>query len=166
MPTRLSVPKVSANVDDVTVTKWLIPVGGKIEIDDPVVEVTTDKAAFEIESPVSGLLISVLAPARAVVPIGYILGVIGDNGETDDETVLLNKKLMDEYRSKAAGPDIPLPERRIRSHRSRRIRATPRARRLAKEYGIDLEKVSSETKAPTINEAILAPYIRDAESAE
>ncbi len=160
MPHRITVPKVSANVDDVTVTEWLIEPGDAIEEGDPVAEVTTDKAAFEIESPASGILISVMAPLRAVVPVGYFIGLVGSENETDPEAEAANEELMKSYREKVTQSAAPAEQPRSRT-RTARVRATPRARRLAREHGIDLEVVSKETGAPTITETILAPYINN-----
>ena len=158
MPQRITVPQVSANVDDVTVTAWFKQVGDTVTTQDPVAEVTTDKAAFEINSPTEGVLLSQLAPVRSVVPVNYCLGLVGAPSESDSTAESDNTKLMAEYRKRAITPDEPA---RVTTPRTRtpRVRATPRARVLAKKHNVDLAKVQAETKAPTITEAILAPYL-------
>ena len=64
-----------------------------------------------------------------------------------------NEALVAAYRGPAA---VPAPAR----ERATRVRATPRARRLAQEQGIDLAKVQAETGAEVIDETVLAPYLK------
>lgn len=161
MPRRIKVPQVSANVNDVTVTQWLKAVGESVSTGEPVVEVTTDKAAFEIESPADGVLLQQLAPVKSVVPIDYCVGIVSADQITDTEVDADNARIMQAYRDQAAMQENDAePARTRRSAKKKRVRATPRARRLARAAGIDLDQVKKETGAPTITEAVLAPYLQ------
>ena len=67
----------SANILDVTVVKWHKAVGDPVAVGEVVAEVSSDKAAYEIESPVAGTLLAVLAPEKSIVPVKTILALVG-----------------------------------------------------------------------------------------
>ena len=73
-------PELGESVTEGTVTRWLKKVGDTVEIDDPLVEVSTDKVDTEIPSPVAGTLLSITAEEDVTVPVGGELGRIGDAG--------------------------------------------------------------------------------------
>ncbi|TXI45086.1 MAG: 2-oxoglutarate dehydrogenase, E2 component, dihydrolipoamide succinyltransferase [Mycobacterium sp.] len=76
--TPVKMPELGESVTEGTVTRWLKKVGDTIEIDDPLVEVSTDKVDTEIPSPVAGTLLSITAEEDVTVPVGGELGRIGD----------------------------------------------------------------------------------------
>ena len=78
--TPVKMPELGESVTEGTVTRWLKKVGDTIEIDDPLVEVSTDKVDTEIPSPVAGTLLSITAEEDVTVPVGGELGRIGDAG--------------------------------------------------------------------------------------
>ena len=67
------VPKLSATMESAKVLRWLKQVGDKVAIGEPLVELETDKAAMEVESPVDAILEAVLAEEGAELPIGGAL---------------------------------------------------------------------------------------------
>ena len=99
---KVRVPKLSANVDEVTLTAWLRKEGDTVRKGDDIVELTTDKAAFEIESPCSGILRKTLAPKKSVLPIGYVFALVGAKDDPLPDVEPANRKLMEEFR-RAAG---------------------------------------------------------------
>ena len=151
--TRIIIPQLDANLVDVTVTRWRKHLGETVTSGETLAELTTDKAAYELEAPVTGTLLAIYAADKSVVPTGYIAGLIGAAGEEDADAEAENEALMTAYRGPSATP-APSRERAVR------VRATPRARRLAQEQGIDLSKVQAETGAEIIDEAILAPFLK------
>lgn len=150
--TRITIPQLDANLVDVTVTRWRKAVGDTVAAGEILAELTTDKAVYELEAPAAGMLLAVYAAEKSVVPTGFIVGLLGASGEDDPEAEAANADLMIAYRGPAAAP---APSR----DRGARVRATPRARRLAQDKGIDLAKVQAETGAEVIDEAVLAPYL-------
>ena len=76
--TPVKMPELGESVTEGTVTRWLKKVGDTVEIDDPLVEVSTDKVDTEIPSPVAGTLLSITAEEDVTVPVGGELGRIGD----------------------------------------------------------------------------------------
>ncbi|MBQ6924743.1 MAG: lipoyl domain-containing protein, partial [Kiritimatiellae bacterium] len=102
--TRIIVPFLDANILDVTVVKWLKAPGDAVASGEVVAEVSTDKAAFEIEAPAAGTLLAVLAPEKSIVPVKYVLGLVGAPGEEDAAASAENAALMAAYRAAAAAP--------------------------------------------------------------
>jgi len=77
MPTSVSMPALGESVTEGTVTRWLKQVGDSVAVDEPLLEVSTDKVDTEIPSPVAGTLLSITADEDATVEVGGELGVIG-----------------------------------------------------------------------------------------
>lgn len=151
--TRIIIPQLDANLVDVTVTGWRKQVGDAVSAGESLAELTTDKAVYELEAPASGVLLAVFAAEKSVVPTGYIVGLVGEAGEEDPDVEADNDAMMIAYRGPAAAV-APIKDR------APRVRATPRARRLAQEKGLDLAKIQAETGAEVIDEAVLAPYLK------
>src|SRR6478609_8604284 len=78
MSERVTMPALGESVTEGTVTRWLKNVGDKVEVDEPLLEVLTDKVDTEIPSPVAGTLQEILAQEDDTVPVGADLAVIGD----------------------------------------------------------------------------------------
>ena len=78
MSERVKMPALGESVTEGTVTRWLKSVGDHVAIDEPLLEVSTDKVDTEIPSPVSGILQEILAAEDDTVPVGADLAVIGD----------------------------------------------------------------------------------------
>ncbi|WP_305793860.1 biotin/lipoyl-containing protein, partial [Nocardia altamirensis] len=77
----VQMPALGESVTEGTVTRWLKQEGDTVEVDEPLLEVSTDKVDTEIPSPVAGVLSKIVAQEDDVVEVGGELGVIGDAGE-------------------------------------------------------------------------------------
>ena len=75
-------PELGESVTEGTVTRWLKKVGDSVQVDEPLVEVSTDKVDTEIPSPVAGVLVSITADEDATVPVGGELAQIGVASDT------------------------------------------------------------------------------------
>ena len=163
MITRVSIPKFDANMVEVTVGAWLIREGATVRKNDPLVELITDKAAFEFEAPVSGVLRKILAREKSIVPVGYILGLIGGSDDVLPDVDRFNQKLLARSRKAAGVPeketgktaDAPTGERAV-------VRATPAARRLAREKGIDLHNLKQTMSGEVITEEMVLAWLKSA----
>jgi pyruvate dehydrogenase E2 component (dihydrolipoamide acetyltransferase) len=82
MPTSVSLPALGESVTEGTVTRWLKQVGDTVAVDEPLLEVSTDKVDTEIPSPVAGTLLEIKAAEDETVEVGAELAVIGDAGES------------------------------------------------------------------------------------
>jgi 2-oxoglutarate dehydrogenase E2 component (dihydrolipoamide succinyltransferase) len=78
MSERVTMPALGESVTEGTVTRWLKNVGDSVEVDEPLLEVSTDKVDTEIPSPVAGTLQEILVQEDDTVPVGADLAVIGD----------------------------------------------------------------------------------------
>jgi len=78
MATEIKVPALGESVTEATVTKWLKKPGEAVAVDDPLVEIETDKTTLEVNASAAGVLAEVRAAEGATVAVGAILGVIGD----------------------------------------------------------------------------------------
>ena len=77
MSDSVQMPALGESVTEGTVTRWLKQVGERVEVDEPLLEVSTDKVDTEIPSPVAGVLTSILVAEDQTVPVGADLAVIG-----------------------------------------------------------------------------------------
>ncbi len=77
-------PQMGESISKGTITRWLVEVGSRIERDQPLFEISTDKVDAEIPSPVSGILRGILHPAGATVPVDTVVAWIGpEDGDTE-----------------------------------------------------------------------------------
>jgi 2-oxoglutarate dehydrogenase E2 component (dihydrolipoamide succinyltransferase) len=83
MAERVTMPALGESVTEGTVTRWLKNVGDRVEVDEPLLEVSTDKVDTEIPSPVAGTVQEILAAEDDTVPVGADLAVIGDGAAGD-----------------------------------------------------------------------------------
>jgi pyruvate dehydrogenase E2 component (dihydrolipoamide acetyltransferase) len=90
MATRIDMPQLGLTMEMGTVLQWLKQEGEKVEKGQPVVLIQTDKVEYEVESPATGTLLKAVAAAGAELPIGSLMGVIGEPGE--DVAALLGAK--------------------------------------------------------------------------
>jgi pyruvate dehydrogenase E2 component (dihydrolipoamide acetyltransferase) len=112
-------PDLGEGLTEGEVARWLVSVGDEVTEDQPLVEIQTDKTTVEIPSPAAGKVAQILVEEGAVVPVGTILVVIGEDGAAPVAKVLEPRK------------EAP-----------QKVRATPLVRRLAQELGVDLESLT------------------------
>ena len=74
-------PKMGESVQEATITKWFKKVGDKVEEEDVLLEIATDKVDSEIPSPVDGVITKILFEENAVVPVGDIIAIIDLDGD-------------------------------------------------------------------------------------
>ena len=85
MPTTIVMPQLGESVAEGVIGKWLKQEGDQIAVDEPIVEVITDKVNAEIPSPVAGTLQKITQPEGATVAVGQEIAVIGDAGGSGGE---------------------------------------------------------------------------------
>ncbi len=153
--TRITIPQLDANLVDVTITAWKKSPGEQLKKGETIAELTTDKAVYELEAPEDGQLIQILAPEKSVVPTGYIAALSGAAGEDDPEAETENSMIMANYRGEAGGGDTVKT-----SERKERVRATPKARRLARKNGLDLEEIQQKTGVEVVDEDAVRQFMQ------
>jgi 2-oxoglutarate dehydrogenase E2 component (dihydrolipoamide succinyltransferase) len=80
--TEVALPQLGESVTEGTVTRWLKQVGDSVEVDEPLLEVSTDKVDTEIPSPVAGTLLEIKADEDETVEVGAVLAVVGDSSDS------------------------------------------------------------------------------------
>ena len=82
MATSITMPKYGETMEDGIVTDWLVEISDAVEEGDIIAEIETHKAVFELEAPVSGILLKTLVETGESVPINTPIALIGEEGET------------------------------------------------------------------------------------
>ena len=125
MPTDVIMPQLGESIAEGTIVKWLIQSGGRVEKDQPLLEVETDKVSLEIPSPTAGFLTEVLVQAGQTVPVGTVIARL----EGQMTTGVVNR-----VGGVVVRPMEPSPTGE--DHYS------PAVRQLAKEHGVALSQVT------------------------
>ncbi len=146
MGERIVIEKWAENLEEVTIGRWLVGEGERVEAGQSLCEIITEKVTFEYECPVSGVLVRIYAPEKSVVPVGYTIAYIGQEGEQPPAVIEEeNERIMQMH---AAQPqlDVDLSPQTPSAGRRARVRAVPAARRLARQHGISLAQVAEWLK--------------------
>jgi pyruvate dehydrogenase E2 component (dihydrolipoamide acetyltransferase) len=138
MATRIIMPQGGQDITEGLIVRWIKAEGELVRKDEVICEVETEKAVFEVVSPVDGILLKILAPAGAKVPIFSLIGIVGEPGETVLEDALPVQEPIGR-----PPPDVAGIRRRLSEGdaKGENIKITGRARKLATEKGVDLQGV-------------------------
>ena len=141
MATAICMPKNGMDMEEGTIVKWLKNVGDKIEKDEPFMEIETDKITMETESPVSGVLLAKLYEDGAVVPVLTAVGYVGEPGEKVPENT--DSAAAEEKKTQESAP-AATPQTKVSAmvlSGGNGIPATPYAKKIASDNGVDLAEV-------------------------
>jgi pyruvate dehydrogenase E2 component (dihydrolipoamide acetyltransferase) len=147
-------PRLSDSMEEGTVLKWMKGVGDEVAVGDELVEIETDKANMAYESDVAGTLTQVLAEEGETLPIGAPIAVVGDPPAKDDKGQAPQaagpvtagdppSPPVAKASSATVPPTVPpaAPAASADDTGSGRVKASPLARRVAEENGVDLASV-------------------------
>src|SRR3954452_5084619 len=81
MATEVTMPRLSDSMEEGTILKWLVDEGGEVKRGEPLVEIETDKANMTYDADSDGVLIEVVASEGDTLPVGEVIGRIGEEGE-------------------------------------------------------------------------------------
>ncbi|MFB3818703.1 MAG: dihydrolipoamide acetyltransferase family protein [Candidatus Methylomirabilales bacterium] len=141
MATRIDMPQLGLTMETGTILQWLKAAGQPVEKGQPVVLIQTDKVEYEVESPVSGTLLAVVAKEGQELPVQSLMAIVGQPGE--DVSALLaagqGGAPAPAAPAEAAGPaEAAAPSAAPARAPGERIKISPVARKLAQEHGIDI----------------------------
>ncbi len=166
--TDVEMPELGESVTEGTITTWLKEVGDEVEVDEPLLEVSTDKVDTEIPSPVAGTLVEILAEEDDTVEVGEVIARIGDadaadagasdqKDEKDEKKDKSNKKEKAEEKAEAPAKeeDADASDKKAEKKEEPKQAAssekvnnsgnvpyvTPLVRKLADKHGVDLNSV-------------------------
>jgi pyruvate dehydrogenase E2 component (dihydrolipoamide acetyltransferase) len=147
MATDVLMPRLSDSMEEGTVLKWIVQPGGEVKRGEPLVEIETDKANMTYEADTDGVLIEVVAAEGETLPIGQVIARIGAAGEepvsSEQGAVSRDEAPAEEAEPEpepvAAAPETrdPRPETPAGDGNGR-VKASPVARRMAREMGVEL----------------------------
>ncbi|UOF90397.1 2-oxo acid dehydrogenase subunit E2 [Fodinisporobacter ferrooxydans] len=150
MATEIFMPKLSMTMKTGTILKWFKQVGDDVQVNDVLLEVETDKISIEVEAYGSGKLLKIYYDEDAVVPVNQVIGYIGAEDEAIPDTPpILGESVDTEEQVQAKEP----PKEEMKVEEPEKVRATPAARRAAKETGVSLLDVTGTGPNGRIHEA-------------
>ena len=171
MATDVTMPRLSDSMEEGTVLKWLVEEGGEVKRGEPLVEIETDKANMTYEADADGTLIEVVAQEGDTLAIGETIARIGDPSEAGEKSAKKEKSADDEAEGEeaeeAAEPEpvgaeakgeargaagagdgggetqagTATKERAPSNGDGGRVKASPVARRMARELGVELARL-------------------------
>lgn len=137
-------PDVGEGITEGEVVRWLVREGERVEVDQPLAEIETDKAVVEMPSPFAGTVLKIHLKEKDLVKVGQALVTIGEPGEAAAEAA---------PPAPAAPGPMPAPAAMPAAGRAEGVLATPKVRALAKELGVDLAAVRGTGTAGQVTES-------------
>ena len=143
MPTDVVMPQMGESIFEGTITKWLKKTGDKVQRDEPLFEISTDKVDAEIPAPASGVLQEIKVTEGNTVQVNTVVGVIGEgNGAVASVPA----------KAATPAPSAPPPSKKEAPTAAQTpappadaesdVRSSPLVRKLAREHNVDLNQIS------------------------
>ena len=154
--TDVVMPQMGESIFEGTITKWLKQVGDKVERDEPLFEISTDKVDAEIPSPAAGVLSAIKVEAGTTAQINTVVAVIGGSAQAATAPAKASpvpSAPTDPAVNGAAKPAADAAES------GERLRSSPLVRRMAKDHDLDLSKVPGSGSAGRITKEDLLSYL-------
>ncbi len=150
MTTNVKLPDMGEGIDDVTINRWLVEEGDTVEEGAMLVEVATDKVDTEVPSPASGTVLKLNVGPGELVSLDTVIAVIGEAGESvedsgdeaAEETTAPSAEETKAPPAVATGPAPANEEPAPAQPGEDGVKATPVARRIAADEGVDLGGIS------------------------
>ncbi|MFL6556267.1 MAG: biotin/lipoyl-containing protein, partial [Bacillus sp. (in: firmicutes)] len=161
----IKVPELAESITEGTISQWLINIGDQVNKGDSVVELETDKVNIELNAEHSGVVTKVLKEPGDIVEVGDVIAIIEENTAAGATPAVPAAAPEKKAEAETLNPQSTQPEPELPKAAS--PIASPAARKLARELGIDLTQVSSRdplgrirpddvkayTPAPVVKEA-------------
>ncbi|NBX17726.1 MAG: hypothetical protein EBR09_10205, partial [Proteobacteria bacterium] len=164
MATNVLMPQMGESINEGTLTKWHKKVGDKIQREEILFEISTDKVDTEIPSPVSGVLVQVLAAEGSVVAVNAVVAVVDESGAgavsaapaaaaaAATPAVQSAPAASSQNTSSAASPAPAAAAGSASADDSGRgVKSSPLVRKMAAEHNVDLSKVAGSGENGRIN---------------
>ncbi len=158
--TDVPMPQMGESITEGTITKWLKQVGERVERDEPLFEISTDKVDAEIPSPAAGVLTEIKFPEGATVGVNTVVAVIGGSGAGKAVAPAPAKAAP----AAAAAPVAAVAEPVAASAAGERLRSSPLVRKIAKDNNVDLSQVAGTGSAGRITKGDIESYLEKPKS--
>ena len=190
MPTDIVMPQMGESIVEGTITKWLKKPGDKVQRDEPLFEISTDKVDAEIPAPASGILREIKVSEGTTVQVNTVVGTIAVDGEATsapakaaaaapatekaaaekaaaEKAATEKKDEKKEERKEAAAPASPAPSpaQVQESGEEEEARSSPLVRKIAREHGINLSQISGTGLGGRISKQDIMSFIERQSSA-
>ena len=160
MAREVRLPQLGQTMEEGTIVNCLVKVGDEVKKGDVVFEIETDKATLEMESPAEGFVKYILVETDQTLPVGAPILVLGDKDEQVPQSFVDSLKAAAPAAAAAeaapappaAEPVEPKPTAKVEGPPTERIKASPRAKKLAEQLGVDLAAVTGTGPAGRITE--------------
>lgn len=159
MPSNVIMPQMGESIFEGTITRWLKNVGDRVERDEPLFEISTDKVDSEIPASASGILREILFQEGETVEINTVVAVIDDQGGAVQDAGGDGNTVLPQEAEQTSGPTLK-PEA---ADPRRGIRASPLVRRMAREEGIDLAEIEGTGLGGRITKRDILNYLSERE---
>ena len=149
MPTDVVMPQMGESIFEGTITKWLKKTGERVEKDEPLFEISTDKVDAEIPSPEAGILIEIKVPEGATVEVNTVVAVIGDTSSTSapappattpQASAPAAHSATDATQARTAATQVTQKADVVPPQVAQRT--SPLVRKIAKENNLDLSRIA------------------------
>jgi pyruvate dehydrogenase E2 component (dihydrolipoamide acetyltransferase) len=171
MQTEVLMPQMGESIFEGTITKWLKKPGDKVQRDEPLFEISTDKVDAEIPAPASGVLQEIKVSEGNTVQVNTVVGVIGDGAGSSapapgQSTAPPLATAPPASAKKEVAAQIPPPPAQGREEdQDSDVRSSPLVRKLAREHTVDLAKVSGTGAGGRVTKQDILNYVEHRPSA-
>lgn len=170
MATKMVMPLLGQTMEEGTIIKWFKNEGDTVKEGEPLLEVMTDKVNMEVEAPEDGVLRKILAQVDDIVPVRDPIAIIGTADESIDD-LLVEENALPASGTEAGAPTIeepspapaaPQAEAPAEAAKEGRVFASPAAKRVAGEHGIDINMLAGKGTGPggRVREMDVMDYIQ------
>ncbi len=153
MPVNVIMPQMGESVSEGTILKWLVHEGDRVEKEQPIVEISTDKIDTEVPSPVSGIVRKILYSEGKTLPVQTIIAEIEAVEQKEAVSVPGEKSGVVKKVEKAE------TVREIEKVEEAEKRYSPLVRKLAKEYNINLEEIKGTGEGGRVTKKDIMDYV-------
>ena len=167
--TDVPMPQMGESITEGTITKWLKQVGERVERDEPLFEISTDKVDAEIPSPAAGVLTEIKFPEGATVGVNTVVAVIGGAGKAAaSAAATVPQGLKPESQAAGYGTAEAVPLSKTTATAGAvagdRVRSSPLVRKIAKDNNVDLSQVAGTGSAGRITKGDIESYLEKPKS--
>src|SRR5215471_10391335 len=164
MPTEVVMPQMGESIFEGTITKWLKKPGDKVQRDEPMFEISTDKVDAEIPAPASGVLQEIKISEGNTVQVNTVVGVIGDGGGATASAPAPAKTAAPAPTPAPAAPpkqaaQTPAPAAAHEEEDESDVRSSPLVRKLAREHNVDLTKIAGTGAGGRVTKQDVLDYV-------